>query len=164
MDEGFNPFQSPAGLPPSYHSSNGNADRSVPLYASGRARAVIAMVALGILAMLELAFIGLYTVEYGLLDRWQRGEHVSRAAFRVNGEEARAVWLADYVVFVVAVVAFLAWVHRVYRNCQWRPGIGPIWRPELSRRRGEMMVDEGRSEVKYGIGMSRRWQRSAAAA
>jgi hypothetical protein len=115
MDEEFNPFQSPAAPPPSHHASDGTAGRPVPPFASGRVRAVVAMASLGILAMLNLAFIDLYTVQYGLLDRWQHGEQVSRAA-HVNYEEWRAVQLADYVVFVLAVVAFLAWVHRAYRN------------------------------------------------
>jgi hypothetical protein len=122
MDEQFNPFQSPTAPPPSYYASDGTAGGTVP-FAAGRVRAVVALAALGIAAMLNLAFIYLYTVQYGLLDRWQHGERVSRAAFHVIYEEWQAVRLADHVVFVAAVVAFLAWVYRVYRNL---PALGNL--------------------------------------
>ena len=49
-------------------------------------------------------------------------------------------------------------------KCRRRPGIGPVWRPEVSQQRAYREVGEGRWEGSQGTEMPRRWQRSLAAA
>ena len=67
-DAGDNPFRSPNQPPPRDDTHEG-AERHYPPFASGRLRAVAAMLALVFVAAFDIASVGQDMSRYGLLDR-----------------------------------------------------------------------------------------------
>jgi hypothetical protein len=92
------------------------ASPDVPPFASGhgRAAAVIALFALGI--VLSLVMVASDISEFQLLTRVVKQEAVTDEQFESNDNRQRLLGVTWLVWYLTTIVAFLMWVHRAHRN------------------------------------------------
>lgn len=118
MAEEFNPFQSPELPPavPAYPESISGARQVVSPFASGRVRAVFTMSLLAFLVLCDAVALLASFSQYQLLDAIAHGQQFPQADLQANDDRMQAIVIADGVANLAITVAFLMWVHRVYRN------------------------------------------------
>lgn len=85
-------------------------------YRSGRVRARAAVALFLLFAATCLLAIVSNALQLGLLARAAEGARLTREQFRVNDLRQFAVAAVSTLVYVAALAAFLAWVHRAYSN------------------------------------------------
>lgn len=116
VDEDYNPFQSPESPPPPYLVPQALFRRRGPRFASAHARAVFAMLGLGTNVLADVVCILLYARQYDVLDQRQHGVKFVFAALIADDHRVATCEYVKVVFFYMAVVAFLMWLHRAYRN------------------------------------------------
>lgn len=97
-------------------------------FASGHTRAQWAIYLLAAGIVMALLAAGSSYMQIGLLSRVVAGEHITRAEAIANARRLLVIVLSRFFVFLVTVVLFLMWLHRVYRNL---PALG-VRHPEYS--------------------------------
>jgi hypothetical protein len=116
MAEEYNPFQSPEAYAPvpAYLVPEGLVRRRGRPFASGRARAICAMVALGIVALFDVASICLDCLQYKMIVGFQHGERIyySESTLERLTRFAQAKAAAE----IATVIIYSFWIHRAYRN------------------------------------------------
>jgi hypothetical protein len=114
--EPINPFASPTVETPAARIVGPRSDDGdVALYHSGRKRAIVAIVTL----VAVTAVCGLW-ICYDIRELANASVKFSRAAHTVDYDRDEFNWrcliLASFVAQIVQFAAYLAWVHRVYKN------------------------------------------------
>lgn len=115
MAEEHNPFQSPESLSaPAYLVPEGLVRRRGRPFASGRARAIFTMIALGIIALFDVGSICLDCLYYKTIVGVQHGEefYFSKPALQRFTRFAEIKAAAE----IATVIIYSFWIHRAYRN------------------------------------------------